>query len=224
METNIEINPIILVNFKTYPESTGDNALILARICEKVAFETGTDIRIAVSAPDIFPVSKAVSIPVYAEHVDDYPLGRNTGSILPETVKIAGATGTLLNHSEHRIHLKKLEESIKRASNVSLTTVVCAESLEEAEQIVKFSPDYIAIEPPELIGGNISVSTAKPDLILKSVHVVKDKSVIQLLVGAGIKTRADVITALNLGADGILVASGVTLAEDPEKALKGLIP
>ena len=216
--------PIIIVNFKTYPSSTGPEAVHVAKICEKVAYETGTDIRVAVCAPDIYPVSKVVGIPVYAEHIDPYPPGRATGSVLPEVVRTAGGTGTLLNHSEHQIPMSQLAESIRRASKVSLTTVACADTPARASKIVLMRPDFIAVEPPELIGGDISVSKAKPEVISKSVEEVKEKHGIRLLVGAGIKTREDVVKALELGADGILIASGVDLAEDPEKALRGLLP
>jgi triosephosphate isomerase len=216
--------PIIIVNFKTYPSSTGPEAVHVAKICEKVAYETGTDIRVAVCAPDIYPVSKVVGIPVYAEHIDPYPPGRATGSVLPEVVRTAGATGTLLNHSEHQIPMNQLEESIKRASRASLVTVVCADTPARARKIAEMRPDFIAVEPPELIGGDVSVSKAKPEVITMSVKEVKEKHGIRLLVGAGIKTREDVIKALELGADGILIASGVDLAEDHEKALKGLLP
>jgi triosephosphate isomerase len=216
--------PVIIINFKTYPSSTGQNAVRLAKICEKVAFETGSDIRVAVSAPDIYHVSELVSIPVYAEHVDEYPLGKSTGSILPENVRTVGAAGTLLNYSEHRIPIHKLEESIKRAKSVSLVTVVCAESVDEAVSIAALEPDFIALEPPELIGGDVSVSTAHPELILEGVREVKEKRGVALLVGAGIRGRADVVKALELGADGVLIASDVDLSSDPEKALRDLIP
>jgi triosephosphate isomerase (TIM) len=216
--------PIIIINFKTYPSSTGQNAVRLAKICEKVAFETGTDIRIAVCAPDIYHISEIVSIPVYAEHIDEYPPGKYTGSILPETVKTAGATGTLLNHSEHRIPFKKLEDSMKRAKEVSLTTVVCAESTEEAIKIAMLKPDFIAIELPELIGGDVSVSSSRPELIKDGVREIKENLGIRLLVGAGIKTRDDLIKTMELGADGILIASGIDLSTDPEKSLRELLP
>jgi len=215
--------PIIIVNFKTYPTSTGENAVKLAKICEKVAFETGNDIRIAVSAPDIYPVSWVVSIPVYAEHTDPYPPGRHTGSVLPEAVKAAGATGTRLNHSEHRMPMKKIEESIRRASKLSLVTVVCAETPEEAEKIATMKPDFIAVEPPELIGGDVSVSTAEPEIIIRSVKLVKEKHGIRLLVGAGIRTKKDITKALELGADGVLIASVIDKAKDPEGTLKNLL-
>jgi len=216
--------PIIIINFKTYPRSIGQEAVKLAKICEKVAFETGSDIRVAVAAPDIYPVSYVVSIPVYAEHIDAYTPGKHTGSILPEMVKAAGATGTLLNHSEHRLAMKEIEEGIKRASHVSLVTIVCADTPVKAEKIAKMKPDFIAVEPPELIGGDISVSEAKPEVITKSVHDVKEKHGIKLLVGAGIKTREDVAKAMELGADGVLIASGIDLAKDHEQALRELIP
>ncbi|KYK25621.1 triose-phosphate isomerase [Euryarchaeota archaeon SM23-78] len=216
--------PIIIINFKTYPSSTGINAVRLAKICEKVAFETGEDIRVAVAAPDIHPISWVVSIPVYAEHVDPYPPGRHTGSVLPETVKAAGAAGTLLNHSEHRLGNKELEESIRRASKLSLVTVVCADTPSRAEEIANMKPDFIAVEPPELIGGDISVSKAEPEIITRSVELVKHKHNISLLVGAGIKSREDVVKALELGADGVLIASGIDKAEDPEQALRDLLP
>ncbi|MBN1792806.1 triose-phosphate isomerase [Candidatus Woesearchaeota archaeon] len=218
--------PVIIVNFKVYSESIGENAVRLAKVCEKVSIETGTDIRVAVGATDIHEVSESVSIPVYSEHVDEYPLGKHTGSILPEMVKTAGATGTLINHSEHKVPLGKLEECIERSRNLGLVTVACAENVEEEQAILGFKskPDFLAIEPPELIGGDISVSSARPELITQSVAAAGKTRGVRLLVGAGIKTLADVETALRLGADGVLIASGIDLASDPEKALKEIIP
>ncbi|MBW2990970.1 triose-phosphate isomerase [Candidatus Woesearchaeota archaeon] len=216
--------PIIIINFKTYEQSIGENAVKLAKICEKVAFDTHTDIRVAVGATDIDDVAEAVGIPVYAEHVDSYLPGKHTGSVLPEMVKTAGASGTLINHSEHHMPIKHVEETVKRASKAHLVTVVCAAAPEVAEEIAKFKPDFIAVEPPELIGGDVSVSTAKPEIITQSIEMVKKKHRVKLLVGAGIKTREDVVKALELGADGVLIASGIDKAKDPEKALRDLLP
>ncbi|MBN2142626.1 triose-phosphate isomerase [Candidatus Woesearchaeota archaeon] len=216
--------PVIVVNFKAYKETIGDNALHLAKACEKVSVETGVDIRIAVPATDLHEISESISIPVYSEHVDEYPLGKHTGAILPEMIKSAGAHGTILNHSEHKVPLKKLEETIQRSKALGLTLVVCAENVDEEREILRFKykPEFIAIEPPELIGGDISVSTAHPEVITGGVKELKDG--VKLLVGAGIKTKADVETALRLGADGVLIASGIDLAKDPVKALKDIIP
>jgi triosephosphate isomerase (TIM) len=222
----IEPKPIFVINFKAYQETIGKNALHLARICEKVAIQTGADIRIAVAATDLANVTDHVTIPVYSEHVDEYPLGKHTGAILPEMVKAAGATGTLINHSEFKIPMKKLEDSIKRAEDLSLVTIVCADTLEEETKILGLSrrPDFIAIEPPELIGGDISVSTAKPELITRSVDEANKLTPhLRVLVGAGVKNHLDVKKAMELGAAGVLVASGIDLAKDPEVALRELI-
>jgi len=217
--------PVIIVNFKAYPETIGENAIKLARACERAAIETGADIRIAVAATDIHAVSKAVTIPVYAEHVDEYPLGKHTGAILPEMVRVAGATGTLINHSEYKLPIKKVEESIKRARAVGLVTVACADTVDEEKIILAFSahPDFIAVEPPELIGGDISVSTAKPEIISHSVEAARGVHNLKILVGAGIKNHADLAKAMELGADGVLLASGIDLAKEPRKALLELI-
>lgn len=228
MAINTRKKPIVIVNFKVYKETIGENAIKLAKACDHFAAKTGHDIRIAVDAIDLAAVVKSVSIPVYSEHVDAVDPGKHTGTILPEMVKAAGASGTLINHSERRVNFDILEESIKRSRQLGLITVACCEDTKEQKQIMAFSnkPDFIAIEPPELIGGDISVSTARPELIRKGVLITKpnDKDTkVKLLVGAGVKTKEDVKIAMELGADGILIASGIDLAEEPEKALKDLL-
>jgi triosephosphate isomerase (TIM) len=211
--------PVVIVNFKTYKEATGEKAVTLAKICEKVAKETGKNIIAAVQAADIYRVSKAVKIPVFAQHICEAKQGQSTGAVTAESVKDAGASGTLVNHSEHRIGKERIGKIIIRAKKLGLTTILCAKDAEEAKELDSMKPDFIAVEPPELIGGNISVSTAKPEVISKSVEMVKGKRVI---VGAGVKTKKDVEKAASLGSIGILVASGVVKAKDPEKELRAL--
>ncbi len=211
--------PAIIINFKTYNESTGDNALKLAKICEKVANDTGTSIIVAPQAVDIRMIANEVSIPVFAQHIDSVDAGSNTGSIFGEAVKQAGATGTLINHSENRIPKEQIKKIVEKAKELKLTTVVCAKDPEEGKELNSFSPDSIAVEPPELIGGDISVSTAKPEVIKESVDNIDNK----IIVGAGVKNGEDVKIAVKLGSVGILVASGIVKAEDPEKALLDLV-
>jgi triosephosphate isomerase len=210
---------MIITNFKTYESATGENAVKLAKIHQEVAKKTGADIRIAVQAVDIARVAKAVKIPVFAEHVDYVDFGGNTGSILPEAVKCAGAEGTLLNHSEKRLDRETLKKTIERCKEIGLTTVVCAATPKEGASFLEFKPDYIAVEPPELIGGDISVSTAKPEIIKNAVKLIGGG---KLLVGAGVKNGKDVKIAIKLGAKGVLLASGVTKAKDPKAVLMDL--
>lgn len=212
---------IAIINLKTYEMGTGENALKLAKIAESLK-RKDVDTILAVQPTDIRLVSESVGLDVFSQHVDPIGYGAHTGWILPESVKSAGAKGTLLNHSERRIDMKTLERSIRRCREVGLITVACADTPENAGKIAEFEPDYIAIEPPELIGGEISVSKAKPEIVTESVESVRPFG-IPVLCGAGIKNREDVEKAKDLGADGILVASGVVKSKDPEKAIRELV-
>ncbi len=213
--------PIIITNFKTYQTATGDKAVELAKIHEKVALETGANIAIAVQAIDLWRVSQAVKIPVLAQHIDAAHYGSSTGHVVSEALKEAGAYGSLLNHSEFRVeHLEKIERTIIRSKEVGLYLVVCAEDPEEGKQIAALGAFLIAVEPPELIGGDISVAKAKPEIITQAVDLIGAGKV---LVGAGIKTQEDVRIALKLGAVGVLLASGITKADDPEAVLRDLV-
>lgn len=211
--------PIIITNFKAYETATGFAAVEMARLHEKVMKETGVSMAVAVKAVDLFRVSSAVSIPVFAQHVDPIQYGAHTGHILPEAVRSAGGFGTLLNHSERRLPWDILEASVARAKEAGLCVVVCAQDPEEGARIAQLAVDFVAVEPPELIGGDVSVSTAQPEVVRRAVELIgRGKT----LVGAGVKTAEDVRIALALGASGVLLASGVTKAKDPEAVLRDL--
>ncbi len=207
--------PLIIINFKTYPESTGKKALRLAKKIQRV----NKNMIIGVQATDIYLVSKNTKLSVYAQHVDSYKQGRNTGFITPESVKQAGAGGVFLNHSEHKLSLIEIKKIFKRCKKINLKVAIFSKNIKEAKQIEKLKPDYLIIEPPELVGGNISISKAKPKLIENISKNLK----IPFLVGAGIKTSEDVKIAMKLGASGIAIASGIIKVKDSKKALKDLI-
>lgn len=211
---------MIITNFKTYESATGHDALVLAKIHEEVAQQTGADIRIAVQLADLYRITQAVKIPVYAQHVDAVEYGSNTGHVLPQAVKAAGAVGTLLNHSERRLERYVLAETLEKAKATGLNVILCAKEPEEGGSFIGFDVEAIAVEPPELIGGNISVSTAKPEIISNAAELIGKQ---KLLVGAGVKNGEDVAKSLELGAKGVLLASGVTKAENPKAVLLDLV-
>jgi len=211
---------MMIINFKTYEQGTGEKALKLAKIADSL--DSNVEIIIAVQPTDIKFIAENVKIRVFSQHIDPIGYGAHTGWILPEAVKSAGAEGTLLNHSERRIDFETLGKSIKRCRELGLTTVVCADTPETAKRVAEFRPDYIAIEPPELIGGEVSVSKAKPEVIMKSIEKVKPFG-IPILCGAGIHEKEDVKKAVKLGARGILVASGVVKSENSEEAIRDLL-
>jgi triosephosphate isomerase len=210
---------MIITNFKTYESATGEAALSLAKVHQDVARETGADIQVAVQPIDLAKISQELDIPVLAQHIDPVVFGSHTGHILPESVQMAGAEGTILNHSERRLERDVLKASIYRAKELGLKTIVCAQDPEEGASFLEFDPDYIAVEPPELIGGDISVSTAQPEIIENAAKLIGSG---KLLVGAGVKNGADVRLAIELGAKGVLLASGVTKAADPKAVLLDL--
>ncbi len=216
--------PIVAVNFKTYAQATGDGALRIAKAAEKVWRESGITIVVAPQLTDLHRVAQEVEIPVFAQHVDPITPGSHTGHVLPEAVKEAGAVGTLLNHSENRMVLADLEASIRRAEEVGLMTMVCSDNPVVSAAVAALELDYVDVEPPKLIGTGIPVSKAKPGVITNTVELVKRVSPkVKALTGAGISTGEDVKKALELGSVGVLLASGVTEANDPEKALDGLV-
>jgi len=212
--------PLILVNFKTYSEATGKKALELAKTAEKVSLEVDVSIGVAPQLVDIPPIVKAVSIPVFAQHIDPITHGSFTGWVLPEAVKQAGAVGTLINHSERRLKLADIDAAITRAREVKLASVVCTNNAAVSAAAATLKPNMLAVEPPELIGTGIPVSKAKPEVVTDTVELVRrvNRDVV-ILCGAGITRGEDVAAAMRLGTVGVLVASGIVKAKDPHKVL-----
>jgi triosephosphate isomerase len=216
--------PVIIVNFKAYSEVEGGGALDLAKICESVSGETGITIVVCPPMVELAAVSRNVSIPVMSQNVDPFAPGSATGWVTPSMVKGCGAVGTLINHSEHKVPKKQIGECVDLSKGVELTTVICSDNVQSAAQVAEFRPDFIAVEPPELIGGNVSVTTANPAIIEKTIDAVKRvNGSISVLCGAGVKTGDDVRTAMDLGASGVLLASGVVKAKDPRAVLSDLV-
>lgn len=212
--------PLILVNFKTYQESTGKKALELAKAAENVSLETDVCIGVAPQLADIPSIAHSTSIPVFAQHIDPIKYGSFTGHVLAESIKEAGAIGTLINHSERQLKLADINTAIKRTQELDLISVVCANNPSVSAAVAALKPDMTAVEPPELIGTGIPVSQAKPEVVTSTVELIKRiNPAVVILCGAGITTGEDVAAALRLGTEGVLVASGVVKAKDPYKVL-----
>ncbi|MCK4477795.1 triose-phosphate isomerase [Candidatus Bathyarchaeota archaeon] len=212
--------PLILVNLKTYMEGTGKKALELAEKAEKVSRETDVCIGLAPQYSDIAKLAKTVSLPIFAQHIDSVGPGGFTGHVLPEAVKEAGAIGTLVNHSERRLKLAEIDAVIRRAKELNLVQVVCTNNASVSLSAATLKPNFIAIEPPELIGTGIPVSKAKPEIVTETIEVVKKVNPeVTILCGAGITSGDDVAAALKLGTKGVLVASGIVKAKEPYKVL-----
>jgi len=216
--------PAIIVNFKTYREVEGAGALRLAKTCADVARETDASIVICPPTVELAEVARRIDIPVMAQHVDDRSLGSSTGWITAETVKATGAIGSLINHSEHPLPFEGVARVIDNCRRNGLASCVCADSASSAVQLAKHKPDMLAVEPPELIGGDISVTSARPEVISETVDGVhRIASRLPVLCGAGVKNGRDVKKAIELGAAGVLLASGIVKSKDPRAALIDLV-
>ncbi|MBE3117102.1 triose-phosphate isomerase [Candidatus Bathyarchaeota archaeon] len=211
---------MIIVNFKTYLESSGKRAVELALKADKVSKETGVCIVVAPQLVDLAKVAEVVEIPVFAQHIDPIKPGSFTGHVLAESVKEAGAIGTLINHSERQLKLSDIEAIIALTREKNLISCVCANNPRVSAAVAALKPDIVSIEPPELIGTGIAVSKAKPEIVTDTVkmvhHICPD---ITILCGAGISQIEDVSVALKLGSRGVLVASGIVKAKDPYSIL-----
>jgi triosephosphate isomerase len=209
------------VNFKTYSEATGKKAVELAKKAEKASKETGVNIVVAPQFADIARVAEAVEIPVFAQHIDAVCPGAFTGHVLAESVKEAGAVGTLINHSERQLKLADVDAVIRHANERGLTTCVCTSNPPISAAVAYLHPDIISIEPPELIGTGIAVSKAQPEAVTNTIKLVrKVNNHAVILCGAGISHGEDVSVALKLGTQGVLVASGIVKAKDPYTVLR----
>lgn len=213
--------PIILINFKNYKEASGKKAVRLAKICERVSKKYNVTIAVVPHFIDIRHVIEEVDIPVFAQHLGRIEkAGASTGHIVAENLKDAGIKGSLISHSERKLTMDEVGKCVDIAKNLGLISVCCIAIPEEVEKIARFGPDFIAVEPPELISSGISVSKAKPEVVTRSVEMVQRVNPsVKVLCGAGITTGEDVKKALELGTVGVLVASGVVKAENPEAVL-----
>ncbi|MEN6395029.1 MAG: triose-phosphate isomerase [Methanoregula sp.] len=217
-------SPLILVNLKTYKEGTGNRAHQIATAAQLVARESGVTIGVAPGYIDLHPLCHHFEIPVYAQHVDGYEPGAHTGHITADAIKAAGAVGSLVNHSERRLTLAEIESSVRALHAHKLTAVICSNNEITSAGAASLGPEYVAIEPPELIGSGVSVSKANPDIIKRSVaavHAVNPK--VRVLTGAGIQCGECVKIAVDLGTDGVLLASSVVKAADPAAVLRDLV-
>jgi len=207
------VKPLVVVNFKAYEEGLGKRGELLVDLLDDFP-----NVILCLPAPLIGEYDDDIN--VFAQHVDPVDSGAYTGAVTAREIKMVGANGTLLNHSEKRMPFEDIKKAIKILKKHKLKSIVACQNLEEAKKIKRLKPNYIAYEPPELIGGKVSVSTAKPEVIEEIVKAVKP---VKVLVGAGVKTHDDVLTSLSLGAKGVLIASGIVKAKNKKQKIKSLI-
>jgi triosephosphate isomerase (TIM) len=210
----------LIINFKNYEEISADKAIKLAEAAREVAQKLTIEIVVAPPQPVLALIANKIQIPVICQHVDNEKIGPSTGFIVPEIAQSYGAIGSLINHSEHRIERSPIASLVERMRKLGMASIVCAQEPREVIEISTLQPDFIAIEPPELIGSGRAVSKENPAIITKSIEAAGSRS--RVICGAGITDKDDIAKAMELGAQGILVASGIVKATSWEKKIAEL--
>ncbi|MBU0590696.1 triose-phosphate isomerase [Candidatus Micrarchaeota archaeon] len=213
---------MIILNLKTYQESI-DKTLFFADIISEVVEKSGVRVILCPPLLHLKSTSDRYS-EVFAQHTDPQKPGAHTGSIPAELIKACGAKGSLVNHSEKRIEYGMIKEIVGHLHSNSLESLVCAATTQEAVEIAALRPTFIAVEPPDLIGSGVSVSKANPDIVINSVKAIKEaEHSVKVLCGAGVSNKEDVKKAIELGAEGVLLASAFVRATDPKEFLEDLV-
>jgi triosephosphate isomerase len=202
----------------------GEKLLALAKHADAMSKKYTVQIIITPQSVDIRLLAHEMEqVLIFAQHMDSLEVGRGVGSVLPEAVKAAGATGVLLNHFEKRLSMDALQRTMKRADEVGLATMVCADNLEDAAAIAKLDPNIIIAESPELIGMGKRGDDDRRAIAKINQIVWNINPKILVLHGAGISCGQDVYDVVAGGAQGTGSTSGLILAKDPFAMLEEMI-
>lgn len=210
---------MIFLSLKTYKEATGDNVIKLLSSVKKVSQETGVKIIPVAQPTDIYRIKKELGIEVWAQHMDPIDPGRNMGWLSPYSLKEAGATGVVINHSEHKTTDENVKKILDKAREYQLKNLLIAFDPETVIKYDSLEPDYISYEKEDVIGTGESMVKTEEENIKRLVSVLKKP----LIIGAGISTGEDVRQVVRLGAKGVIMASGFVLAKNPEEKLRELV-
>ena len=222
MKLPFNLRKTVIINLKHYQISSGIHCEHF--LSKFIGMDFPEDIRIifALNPIDFHLAKNFPELEFYAQHVYPTDYGANTGMYSIESLMDFGITGSLLNHSEMRVQEEFISKVMNKSKTMDFPVVICAENNGEADKLSRLTPEFIAYEPPELIGGNMSVTSSKPEII-REVVTNCAKSSVPVLVGAGVKNNSDMRKSIELGANGVLVASGIVLAENPLVSLTSLI-
>ena len=210
---------MIIVSLKTYEQSSGDQVIDLCQKIKKVSQDTGVTIFPCAQAFDIRRIHQEVGIDVWAQHLDPIDPDRHSGWLAPHSAKLAGASGTVINHAEHAVPFDVIQKTVAKCQQHDLKTLVITDTIALTKKVIALKPDYLAFERPDLIGGEVSMIDAEPEQIKEVIKLAGD---IPVIIGAGIRTGAQAKKTVKLGGVGVILASAVVKAADQEAALRDL--
>jgi triosephosphate isomerase len=200
----------------------GETMLELAKAIDESAIRHDVDVILTVGYTDIRPVADNTKrVKVFAPHMDPLPIGAGSGAVLAEAIKEAGAVGVQLNHCEKPLSMETLEQTIKRAGEVGLATMVCADSVEDVKVIAAMGPTVLVAEPTELIGTGATSDESYVRETIVAVQAIDPN--IMVLQAAGISNGQDVYNVIAQGAQATGCSSGIAKASDPAAMAEDMI-
>lgn len=219
----VEITPPFFeIGPKTY--MWGGDIVELGRRADELSRTYEVQVVLSPQYTDIAAVAREVeSVLVFAQHMDSLVPGRGIGAVLPEAIRAAGATGALLNHVERRLTHDELARTIRRADEVGLATMVCADDVQQAAAIATLGPNAIIVEEPLLIGGGSRDEAGRQAIAAANEAVWSVDPGIRVLHGAGIKDARDVYDVIAAGAQGTGSSSAIFASPDPLAMLEDMI-
>jgi triosephosphate isomerase len=200
----------------------GETMVELARAIDESAIRHDVDVILTVGYTDIKPVADNTQrVKVFAPHMDPLAIGAGSGAVLAEAIKEAGAVGVQLNHCEKPLSMETLEQTIKRANEVGLATMVCADSVEDVKTIAAMGPTVLVAEPTELIGTSTTSDESYVRETIAAVQAINPN--VMVLQAAGISTGQDVYNVISQGAQATGCSSGIAKASDPAAMAEEMI-
>ena len=194
----------------------GETLLSMAKGLEKLAVKYGVDVVLDIPDTEIYNIAHNVDtkrVHVYSQHMDSIPVGRGMGRTLPEALKAAGAVGVMLNHAEHKLSIEEIEKAIKRADEVGLATMVCADSIEEVKAVARLAPNILVAEPTELIGTGKPADKAYVDEVIRVIREINPD--IKPFPSAGISKGEDCYNIIKAGSSASGCSSAIAKAANP---------
>lgn len=213
-------NPFFVVNPKSF--LYGESLMELAIHANELAKSNPIDILFTAPQTELANiVRECPDLIVTAQHMDDIQPGDTMGKVLIESLVHIGVQAVVLNHADHPLAISTLSNTILRAKDMGIQTIVCADSIQEAQAVAMLHPDIVLAEPTELIG---QAKISSRDYVTSTIESIKKVNPDVLVEqGAGIRSENDVVELLQLGADGVGVTSGIVKAEDPVDMMKKMI-
>lgn len=210
-------SPFLIVNPKSY--LYGNESLKLAKAADQAAKDTGLPIIFTCPYADVRMIRENTqNIIVCVQSMDPLVPGRGMGHVLPESLKEAGADAVFLNHAENPKTLSDLHACIRRAAELNMTSIVCADTITEAKAVACMNPDVVLAEPTDLIGTGQVADDAYTIEAIDQVRKVNPD--VLVVVASGVSTAEDCYNMVRLGADGTGGTSGILNAPSPAVRIK----